>query len=122
MYFSFWGGWFYFCLPDPLFQDPYSTILKDQNEQLLGARIAADGQWRFPYPNELPPEFVLAITTFEDKRFFAHQGVDPFAMLRAIYLNLTQGEVVSGGSTLTMQVIRLARKGKSRTIWKRSSK
>ncbi len=57
--------------------------------------------------------------TFEDKRFSYHPGVDPVAMGRALWLNLKAGEVVSGGSTLTMQVIRMARKGQTRTIWQK---
>lgn len=108
-----------FFLPDPLFEDPTSTILEARQGQLLGARIAADGQWRFPARDSVPENFVAAITTFEDKRFFYHLGVDPLAMLRAVYLNVREGEIVSGGSTLTMQVVRLARKGRPRTLWEK---
>ena len=107
---------FIFCLPEPLFRDPVSTVLLDRNGQLLGARIAADGQWRFPLSENVPDKFKKAIVTFEDKRFYSHLGVDPLATLRALWLNISRGEVVSGGSTLSMQVIRLARKGKDRTI------
>ena len=107
---------FIFCLPDPLFQDPTSTILLDRDKQLLGARIAADGQWRFPVSNQIPEKFKKAIISFEDKRFYYHPGIDPLAILRALWLNVTRGEVVSGGSTLSMQLIRLSRKGKPRTL------
>jgi penicillin-binding protein 1C len=108
-----------FCLPDPLFDDPTSTVLEDRNQQLLGARIATDGQWRFPELDTVPEKFAKALIAFEDKRFPYHPGVDPLAIARAMRLNLSQGEVVSGGSTLSMQVIRLARKGKDRTIWEK---
>lgn len=111
--------WYANCLPDPLFSDPESTVLIDGEGQLMGARIARDGQWRFPPIEVVPTAFEDAILTFEDKRFYYHPGVDPLAMARAIRLNLAAGEVVSGGSTLSMQVIRLARKGKSRTIWEK---
>jgi penicillin-binding protein 1C len=97
------------CLPDPLFEADYSTVLEDRSGNLLGARIAKDGQWRFPPLDRVPNQFAQAIITFEDKRFYSHPGVDPLAMGRALRLNLQQGEVVSGGSTLSMQVIRLAR-------------
>ncbi|MEZ4827106.1 MAG: penicillin-binding protein 1C [Bacteroidia bacterium] len=107
---------FAFVLPRNLFRDPVSTVVFDRSGQLLGARIAGDGQWRFPLPDSVPQKFARCIVAFEDKRFFHHPGVDPLAMGRAIRLNLSQREVVSGGSTLTMQVIRLSRKGKSRTI------
>ncbi len=107
---------FMFCLPDPLFNDPYSTVVLDQDEYILGVRIAKDGQWRFPETNMVSDKFEKCILTFEDKRFYNHLGVDPFAMFRAIKLNLGKGKIVSGGSTITMQVIRLSRKGKSRSI------
>ncbi|MEM7369309.1 MAG: penicillin-binding protein 1C [Bacteroidota bacterium] len=107
-------------LPDPLFDDPLSTVLTDRNEHLLGARIASDGQWRFPpLTDTIPHTFEKAITTFEDKRFYVHPGVDPLALLRAIRLNISQGKIVSGGSTLSMQVIRMSRKNPPRTIWEK---
>ncbi|MEM6344562.1 MAG: penicillin-binding protein 1C [Bacteroidota bacterium] len=104
------------CLPSKLFQDPYSTVLEDRNGLLLGARIAADGQWRFPPMDSVPRKFAASIIAFEDKRFYSHLGVDPLATARALRLNLSQSRVVSGGSTLSMQVIRMSRKGKGRTI------
>lgn len=112
------AGWL-FCLPRELFRDPYSTVLLDTDGNLMGARIARDGQWRFPLSEEVPDRFATALVTFEDKRFYYHPGVDPIAMARALWLNLSNGEVRSGGSTLSMQVIRLARKGKSRSVWEK---
>ena len=50
------------ALPDPLFSDPSSTVLLDRNGVLLGAKIAGDGQWRFPENKEVPEKFRLAIT------------------------------------------------------------
>ncbi|HEY3385610.1 MAG TPA: penicillin-binding protein 1C [Saprospiraceae bacterium] len=112
--------WWWFCLPDPLFDASYSTVLLDQDEQLLGARLAKDGQWRFPGEDlEVPETFEKAIILFEDKRFYNHPGVDVVALSRAIRDNLSSGAVVSGGSTLTMQAMRLARNKKSRTIWQK---
>ncbi|HSY61838.1 MAG TPA: penicillin-binding protein 1C [Cytophaga sp.] len=107
---------YYFCLPDPLFQDPVSTVVLDRKQTLLGARIASDGQWRFPHAEEVPNKFQTAIICFEDKRFESHPGVDVLALLRAFDHNIHNNRVISGGSTLSMQVIRLARKGKSRTM------
>lgn len=103
-------------LPRQLFKEPLSVVLLDKDETLLGARIATDGQWRFPLIDTVPQKFVDCITTFEDKRFFNHFGVDPIGFGRAMWQNIKSGEIVSGGSTLTMQVIRLSRKGKSRTL------
>ncbi|MFT6781111.1 MAG: penicillin-binding protein 1C [Saprospiraceae bacterium] len=108
--------WFYFCLPDPLFSDPYSTVLNDDKGQLIGAKISADGQWRFPLIDSVPQNFEEAIVTFEDKRFRSHIGVDVLSLGRALIQNIKAGKIESGASTLSMQVIRMSRKGKSRTI------
>lgn len=98
------------CLPQQLFHVPYSTVVADRNGELLGARIASDGQWRFPPRGTVPEKMKHCLTTFEDRHFYRHWGVDPLATARAAWQNLRQGRVVSGGSTLTMQTIRLARK------------
>lgn len=109
-------GWFLFALPDPLFDDPTAMVLEDREGHLLSARIASDEQWRFPARDSVTYRFRESIINFEDRRFFSHFGVDPLAMARAMRQNIKERRVVSGGSTLSMQVIRLARKGKQRTI------
>ncbi len=108
---------FWFSLPRPLFDVPLSIVLEDKNEQLLGARIAKDGQWRFPYSDSIPQKFEQALLTFEDRRFYRHWGVDIRGLVRAISQNAKAGKRVSGGSTITMQVIRMARNRKRRSIW-----
>lgn len=107
-------------IPKPLISKPYSKLLytteTSGREVLLGARIASDGQWRFPSGSEVPEKFAICLTQYEDKRFWYHPGVDPFALMRAVQLNLTQSRVVSGGSTLTMQLARIAQGNQSRTV------
>ncbi len=110
---------YYFSLPEILFREPYSTVLEDRNGKLLGALIAGDGQWRFPQGREVPDKFREAIITFEDKRFYHHPGVDVLALARATRQNIINSKIISGGSTLTMQVIRLARKNRSRTFFEK---
>jgi len=107
---------YYFSLPPVLFKDPCSTILNDRNGNLLSASIANDGQWRFPYTDNVPTKFSFAIVLTEDKRFYHHPGVDLLSIARATRQNIGAGRIVSGGSTISMQVIRLARKNKSRTF------
>lgn len=104
-----------FCLPRHLFHVPYSTVVTDRNEELLGARIATDGQWRFPPRTTTPEKIKQCLITFEDRHFYHHWGVNPFAIGRAFYQNIKNKRIVSGGSTLTMQTIRLAR-NQPRTI------
>ena len=102
-------------LPDPLFAHPLSSVLEARDGSLLGARIAADGQWRFPARGLVPEKFAAAVIAAEDKRFRRHPGVDPLALARAAWTNFRAGEVVRGGSTITMQVIRMARGSRPRT-------
>jgi len=110
---------FLYCLPRPLFQQPYAYSLYSKSHRLLGARIAADGQWRFAPGKALPAKFKTALVQFEDKRFYRHIGIDPLAMLRALLVNIKNRRVVSGGSTLSMQVIRLAQNNPPRTVWEK---
>lgn len=107
---------YYFCLPSTLFDDPYSTVLEDRQGELLSASIAADGQWRFPELDTIPEKFAKALVSYEDKRFWNHPGVDLLSIGRAVKQNLKAGKTLSGGSTIDMQVIRLSRKGKGRTV------
>ena len=94
---------------------PYATVVTDRNGELLGARIADDGQWRFPESDTIPEKFKICITTFEDRYYSYHWGVNPLAIARAFVQNIKEKRIVSGGSTLTMQVVRLSR-NKNRTI------
>jgi len=108
---------FAFSLPGRLFNAPTSFFITDKEGNLLDASIAADGQWRFPYNEKVPEKFVKCITTFEDKRFWYHPGVDPVAIVRAIKQNAGNDKTVSGGSTITMQVIRLYKQNDRRNLW-----
>ena len=111
---------FWFSLPREPFQDPLSPVLFSAEGELLGARPAADGQWRFPRGNRVPDRFFQVLLQYEDHRFFWHPGIDPLAVARAVRLNLKSGRVKSGASTITMQVVRLARKNRPRTIWEKA--
>lgn len=108
-----------FSLPSPLFDSPLSTVLFDKDGVLLSASTALDQQWRFPPSGEIPYKFRKSVINFEDKRFYLHLGVDPAALFRAAILDLRAKKIVSGGSTISMQVIRLSRPGKSRTIFEK---
>lgn len=101
-----------FCIPGDFFSTvPTSTVVVDRKGELLGVRIADDGQWRFPRMGEadkaLPRKYVLAVVEFEDRGFRYHGGVSVKAALRALFQNIRGGRTVSGASTITMQVIRL---------------
>ena len=112
------AGWLC-CLPRDLFKGiSYATVVTDRGGELLGARIADDQQWRFPPCDTVPFRCATAIVQFEDRHFYRHPGVDPGALVRAAVSNLRAGHVVSGGSTITMQVIRLSRR-RERTFWQK---
>ncbi len=108
--------WYLFCLPRQLFPLPLSATAVAADGTLLGARISADGQWYFPPADHVPSKFSKCIVTCEDKRFWWHPGIDFLSVGRALRQNLKRGEVVSGASTLTMQVIRLSRPGAPRNV------
>ena len=105
-----------FCLPRTLFDEPFSATVWSRDGRLMSAKVASDGQWRFFPTDSVPYKFRVAITTYEDKRFYRHFGVDPLALGRAVRQNLASGRVASGASTLTMQTIRLSRGRKARTF------
>ena len=103
-------------LPNPLFEVPYSTILRDSNGRLMAGKIAQDGQWRFPANDKVPDKFETSLLLFEDEHFYDHPGVNPLSMARALWQNITERRVVSGGSTLTMQLTRMMRDDRKRSI------
>jgi penicillin-binding protein 1C len=103
-------------IPRRLFERPVSTLLYSARGELLSARIADDGQWRFPMSDSLPPRFVSCLVEYEDRRFRWHPGIDPVALVRAARQNISHGRVVSGGSTLTMGLARMARGNRPRTV------
>ena len=85
-----------------------SVQVQDRNGDLLRAYTVADGRWRMAVDlGQVDPAFIAALLDYEDHRFYSHGGVDPRAVLRALGQTVRYGHVVSGGSTLTMQVARL---------------
>lgn len=104
-----------FRLPDPVFDDAYSTVIESMEGDLLGARIAGDGQWRFPPGDSVPEQFKQCVLVYEDAYFYRHPGVNPVSLFKAFTANIKAGKIVRGGSTLTMQVIRMAYGNRPRT-------
>jgi len=108
--------WFYFSLSKPLFTASYSTIIEDRKGIFLSARIAPDFQWRFPVSDSVPVKFSESIRCFEDEYFPYHFGINPVSMARAFWQNMINRRIISGGSTLSMQVVRLSREAQSRSV------
>jgi len=108
-----------FCLPEKLFNKPTATVIESTEGNLLGAQIASDGQWRFPKSDSVPTKFNHCIIQFEDAHFYKHPGFNPISIFKALKSNISKGSVVRGGSTITQQVIRLSRNGKSRTYFEK---
>ena len=106
----------FYPLSEPAY--PYSTVLNDRDGNLLSASISSDGQWRFPEPDSVPETIAKCIRYFEDRYFYQHPGVNPLAIGRATIQNIREGKVVSGASTLTMQIARMMR-GENRTVWQK---
>ncbi len=110
----------YFFLPPPLADDfsiPCSTQVVDVHGRDLRLFTSPDGYWRFPARLDgIDPDFIVQLLAFEDKRFFQHHGVDLLALFRAMGQLVTNGRVVSGASTITMQTVRLLHP-RPRTVW-----
>ncbi len=107
---------FFLAVPPARFPEGLSAAVYARRGELLGAAVSSAGQWRLPSRGVLPERFARALTAYEDKRFFSHYGVDPASILRAAIQNSRAGRVVSGGSTISMQVARLGRPGSERAM------
>ncbi|WP_414716932.1 penicillin-binding protein 1C [Tardiphaga sp. 42S5] len=95
-----------------------STTVIDRNGKLLRAYAMTDGRWRLPVDarTSVDPGYLNILLGYEDKRFYSHHGVDPLALGRAALQLVTRGEIVSGGSTITMQLARLIEPRQQRSI------
>lgn len=103
--------------PLPRFKPSFSTVVEASDGSLLGARIAGDGQWRFPPGDSVPLKFRKALLTSEDKWFYWHPGINPISIGRAFLSNIKEGRIISGGSTITMQVARISGGNRPRTYF-----
>ena len=95
-----------------------STTVVDRNGKLLRAYAMADGRWRLPVDAKtgVDPGYLKLLLAYEDRRFRFHAGVDPLALARAAFQLLTRGHIVSGGSTITMQLARLMEPRRERSL------
>jgi penicillin-binding protein 1C len=112
------GAWVYALGPAPLGKNlETSHIVLDREGRLLRAYATSEGRWRLPARVEdVDPRFVRLLLGYEDKRFYEHHGVDPFAVGRAAFQLILQGHIVSGASTLSMQVARLLEPREHRSL------
>jgi len=101
--------------PLPRFRSPLSTVVEASDGSLLGARIAEDGQWRFPGFDKVPDKFEKSLLSFEDQYFYFHPGINPVSIVRALAGNIKARKIVGGGSTITMQVARISGGNQPRT-------
>jgi penicillin-binding protein 1C len=113
------GAWWIGALgPVPLGRDlEFSTLVVDREARLLRPYATREGRWRLPADaSAVDPRFLAALIAYEDKRFHGHRGVDVLALARAAWQLASSGRIVSGGSTLTMQVARLMEPRTERTL------
>ncbi|WP_394713538.1 penicillin-binding protein 1C [uncultured Roseibium sp.] len=96
---------------------PLSAVVLDRDDRLLRAFTSEDQKWRLPVSlADIDPLYAKMLVAYEDKRFYDHHGVDIGALVRAAGQMFLSGRIVSGGSTLTMQVARLLEEHPTRTI------
>ena len=108
---------YWLWLPSKLFQQPSSKVLVDRRGELLAAKIAEDGQWRFPASDSVPFRFKQCILQFEDEYFYRHPGFNPVSLGKAFKHNAGEHAGKRGGSTITMQVARMMHPNQARTYW-----
>ncbi|WOH47689.1 penicillin-binding protein 1C [Bradyrhizobium sp. sBnM-33] len=96
-----------------------STTIVDRNGKLLRAYAMADGRWRLTVDAKtaVDPGYLKVLLAYEDRRFWSHGGVDPLALGRAALQLVTHGDIVSGGSTITMQLARLMEPRRERSVY-----
>lgn len=114
------AAWVVSLGPLPLTQaQQVSTTVVDRNGKLLRAYAMADGRWRLPVEakTSVDPGYLKLLFAYEDKRFYEHHGIDPLALSRAAFQLLTSGHIVSGGSTITMQLARLIEPRHQRSVY-----
>ncbi|MGE0076910.1 MAG: penicillin-binding protein 1C [Bacteroidales bacterium] len=109
----------FLLVPPVKFGNSTSTVLLDRNGQLLSATVSNEGMWQFPEVDTVPQKFAICLTQFEDAYFRYHLGVNPVSVVRAATQNIRARKIVSGASTITMQMVRLSRRGKSRTFFEK---
>jgi penicillin-binding protein 1C len=112
------AAWVHSLGPAPLGESiEFSTVVVDRNGQLLRPYATVDGRWRLPAATkDVDPRYLELLIAYEDKRFYSHHGVDPLAVARAAFQLVAHGRIVSGGSTITMQVARLLEPRTDRTF------
>ncbi len=113
------GAWVVSLPPLPFAEAHHvSTTVVDRNGRLLRAFAMADGRWRLPVhaKTDVDPGYLKLLFAYEDKRFWSHPGVDPLALTRAAFQLATRGHIVSGGSTITMQLARLMEPRQERSV------
>jgi penicillin-binding protein 1C len=114
------GAWVISLGPLPLTQtQQVSATVIDRNGKLLRAYAMADGRWRLPVDagTGVDPGYLKLLLAYEDRRFYSHVGVDPLALGRAALQLVTRGQIVSGGSTITMQLARLMEPRRERSVY-----
>jgi penicillin-binding protein 1C len=114
------AAWIISLGPLPLEQArQVSATIVDRNGKLLRAYAMADGRWRLPVDakRDIDPGYLKLLLAYEDKRFHSHAGIDPLALGRAALQLATRGHIVSGGSTITMQLARLMEPRRERSVY-----
>jgi penicillin-binding protein 1C len=112
------GAWVHSLGPVPLGENlEFSTVVVDRHGHLLRPYATIDGRWRLPATvKDVDPRYLDLLIAYEDKRFRSHVGVDPLAVARAALQLVANARIVSGGSTITMQVARLLEPRTERTL------
>jgi penicillin-binding protein 1C len=111
----------FFSIPSHLSKHSYSPSVSDKNNLIVSARVSIDGQWRIQSNQGIPEKFKIAITTYEDRSFYHHFGISVKGLIRALVQNIKKNKIFSGGSTITMQLMRMNAQHKKRSLKNKAS-
>lgn len=118
MVLAVFGAYLLLPLGDQQLKEDYSQVILSSDDSFLRVYLNKEEQYLLPesLQDSIPENLKHAVLTFEDQHFYRHPGVNPLALARAVYLNIKHGRIVSGGSTVTMQVSRMILE-QPRTYW-----
>ena len=109
----------YLFATGPVLPRDFGTVIHFSDGSLMRVYLSREGRRRLWVPlKAMDPLLVHTTLCYEDRRFFYHPGIDPIALLRAIWQDVSTGRIVSGGSTITLQLVRLLKPGQ-RTFWRK---
>jgi penicillin-binding protein 1C len=105
-----------FCVPLPNISPTYSKTIIDKEGNVISSNVSSEQQWHLPLDAKIPEQLKMAIILYEDEYFYWHLGINPLSVVKSLAVNVKSRKIKRGASTITMQVMRMRNRSKSRTL------